>query len=346
MRVLTTLGDFADEGRGRIIEIDLVREEAREVLNWLPPPSLRVKGKGFTGLTWLGEPGIAPLAVCAHSCVCRVDTAHWEVSGVLHQPSMNDLHHITFDSGRLLVANTGADRVEAFNLEGRYLGGWDFAPAWVFAARYDGANPSRASWQAALRPGWSGESTALDEESVGGDYYANAAQAEPFCARKTRDFVHPNHVAVLNGRVLVTRFQDLAVQDLSDWSYVIPQTPGHPHDGVVDGDRFWVTCTNGIVVAYAIEHGRVTAREVDRLDVFERSGRSGWCRGLVVTRDLLIVGLTAIERMPRFRWCDRPFKNTETSIVAFDRRTGALAARVDLSGFGARPKLFDIEVCA
>lgn len=344
MKVLATLGDFADEGVGRIVEVDLAGGRAREVLTWLPPPSLRVKGKGFTGLAWLGEPGQAPLAVAAHSCICRVDIARWEVTGVLHDPGMNDLHHVAFDGGRLLVANTGADRVDAFGLDGHYLGGWDFAPAWVSSARYGGANPSRAAWQAALRPGWVVAARPLDEEPMDAGYYANTAREEPFHARKMRDFVHPNHVAVVDGRVIVTRFQDLAVQDVSDWSHVIPQTPGHPHDGVAEGDRFWLTCTRGVVVAYAIERGRVTARELERMDVFERSGRSGWCRGLAVTSDLIVVGLTAIERMPRYRWCDRPFETTETSILAFERRTGELVSRVDLGAFGTRPKVFDIEV--
>lgn len=343
MKILASLGDFADEGAGRIVEIDLATRGAREVLRWTPPERLRVRGKGFTGMAWSGTSGESPLLVCSHSSVVRVDARTWTVTGVLHDASMNDLHHVAVHDGRILVANTGADRIDTFDLDGRFLGGWDLAPAWVGAARHAGTNPTRDSWKAALAPGWSGASPALVHEPVEGGYYDNTGSEVPFHTRKVRDFVHPNHVAVVEGRVFVTRFQDRAVQDLGDWSLVIPETPGFPHDGVVDGDRFWITCTNGDVVAYAVERGRVTERIVERANVFEQTGHTGWCRGLLVTPALLVVGLTAIEKMPRYRWCDRPFDKTETAVVAIDRKRGDLVAHVPLAEFGARPKLFDLE---
>lgn len=341
MELLVSMGDAADDGLCRLVHVDLATAHARELLTWLPPPGLRMPGKGFMGIAWADETRTQLLA-CAHSAVCRIDATAWRLNGVLHQPCMNDLHHMVIDRDRMWLVNTGADRIDAVDLDGRYLGGWVLEPGWISAARFSGANPSRESWLAANRIGWSGTPGSLHDQPLPPPYEDNADPNRPYSVRKIRDFAHPNHIARVHGRPLVTRFHDRAIQDLSDWSFVVPQTPGHPHDGEAWRDEFWITCTHGLLLAYAIENGRVTARQVDRIDTFQSTGRSGWCRGLVVTPEWLIFGLNAIVETDRSRWCDRPFEETETAIVAIDRRTHREVARVDLSGFGTLPKMFGI----
>jgi hypothetical protein len=340
MNLLATMGDAVGEGVASIVRVDLAREQAEPVFCWRPPEPLRAPGKGFTGITWTGAPGRSELLVCAHSALCRVDPASWRLTGVLHQPCMNDLHGVAVHDGRYLVTNTGLDRVDVFAPDGAFLGGWDLSPAWVAAERIGGCNPSRAGWSRALRPGWSEGPPPLDEEEFPPDYAPYVSRALPFPTRKIRDFVHPNHVVVVEGRPLVTRFLERSVQDLTSFSPVIHQTPGHPHDGLLHAGCYWLTCTNGLVVAYAVENGRVVDREVERIDVFARTGRTGWCRGLLVTDELIVVGLTQIRDGPRHRWCDRPFEGTETSVLALDRGSGRLRARVDLRRFGTEAKLF------
>jgi len=95
-----------------------------------------------------------------------------------------------------------------------------------------------------------------------------------------------------------------------------------------------------LIIGYAIKNGRVTSQEVEPIDVPQCTGRSGWCRGLILTDQLIAISLTAIQYMPRFGWSDPDFKKTETSILAIDRRSLKLAARVDLRRFGQLPKLF------
>jgi len=340
LNLLVTISDSLDPGFGRIFAVDLDREDAELVLEWLPPPSLRTSGKGFLGIAWLGIPGKSDLVVCAHAGLCRIDPRTWTVKGVLHQPCMNDLHHVAIHDGRLLVTNTGLDRVDAFDMSGQFVGGWDLSPAWITAERMAGCNPSRASWADALRRGWELESRALQDEPFLANLEQFASPSLPFPTRKTRHFVHPNHITMLGGRPLVTRFIDRSIQDLADWSLAIPETPGHPHDGELWDDCFWITCTTGLIVGYAIKDGRLTSQEVERIDIRQRTGRSGWCRGLAVTDQLFVVGLTAVRYMPPFGWSDPDFSNTETSILAIDRRTLKLAARVDFRRFGQLPKFF------
>lgn len=342
MKLLATITDSLDPGFGRIAAVDLERESAEIVLEWLPPPGLRTSGKAFLGLAWLGVPGQSELIACAHAGLCRIDPATWTVTGVLHRPCMNDLHHVAVHEGRLFVINSGVDRIDVLDMSGRYVGGWDMSPAWITAERLSGCNPSRESWAGALRGGWTLEPRALENEPLPANFEEAASLSLPFPTRKTRHFVHLNHITMLAGRPLVTRFIDRSIQDLADWSFPVPETPGHPHDGEVHGDRFWITCSAGLIVAYAIENGRLTSREIERIDIPERIGRRGWCRGLIVTDDLFVVSLTTVQYMPPFGWPYPDIDNTETSILAIDRRTLKLAARVDLQAFGQLPKLFGL----
>lgn len=342
-KLLVSMGDYASPGACRIVRVDLAQSRAETVVEWLPPEPLRAASKGFTGMAWSGAPGTSDLITCCHAAVCRIDPQTWDVTGVLHQPCMNDLHGLTVADGRILVTNTGLDRVETFTLQGEFVGGWDLSPAWVAAARLGGTNPSESSFRRALHPGWSSTGPApLEHEPFPQRFDPLIDPSLGFSVRKVRDFVHPNSVAVVGGRPIVTRFLDRSIQDLTDWSLVVPRTPGHPHDGVAYEDRFFVTCVQGFIGSYAIERGRITAKEIDRIDLYERTGCSGWCRGLLVTAESLVVTLSQIHQPPRYAWSDRPFDETETSLLVLDRETLQLTARIDLRPFGQATKAFGV----
>jgi hypothetical protein len=339
MRFLVTVGYFEASGEGRLIEIDLARGTQDALLVYTPPEPLGVPEKGFTGATWSAEPGASALLVCGPCALYRVDPRSWSVTATWHEPCWNDLHHVAVADDRVYVVNTGLESIDVLTLDGHFLGSHTLHPGWLSAARQRGLSPERDALPALLDARWPPREEVTASVGPLADYYTGSEL--PFCRRKVRDYVHANHVAVHGGQVLVTRFLDRAVDDVATFRRVIAHTPGLPHDGLVDGDRFWLTCVNGIVVAYAIEGGRVTGREVERVDVFA-TGHTGWCRGLAVNRDHVVVGLTAIRRMPRHRWCDRPFEETETSVLAIERATGRLAARVELADGARHPKVFSV----
>jgi len=244
--------------------------------------------------------------------------------------------------GRVYVVNTGLEAIDVFSLDGLFLGSHALHPGWLSAARQGGFTPERDALPALLDARWPPSSIASTEAPLDAYYSPRELAAEtPFTRRKVRDYAHPNHVSVIDRQILVTRLLDRAIDDVTTFRRVIEGTPGLPHDGLLDGDRFWITCVNGLAVAYAVERGRLTGREVERIDVFA-TGHTGWCRGLAVTRDHIAVGLTAIRRMPRYRWCERPFEETETSVLCIERATGRLAGRVELEDGGRHPKVFSV----
>lgn len=342
MRFLISVGYFDASGEGRLVEIDLARGTQQTRLSYVPPEPLRVPEKGFTGAAWSAAPGASTLFVCGASAVYQVDPGSWSVTGIWHQPCMNDLHHVAVADDRVHVVNTGLETIDVFSLDGLFLGSHALHPGWLSTARQSGFSPARDALPALLDARWPSRAAAVTAQDAKlPDYYSPSSSAAKFSARKVRDYAHANHVTMHDGRLLVTRLLDRAVDDMLSFRRVIEETPGLPHDGLVAGDRFWITCVNGLAVAYAILAGRVTGSEVERVDVFA-TGYTGWCRGLAVTEEHVVVGLTAIRRMPRYRWCDRPLELTETSVLAIERATGRLTGRVALEEAARHPKIFSV----
>ena len=315
MRYLVTAGNF-DEDCGKLLELewDAGTPRLHERLVYHPPPDLRVSGKGFAG----GSLVDGDLWVCSFAAVHKVRLDTMEVVQTVHHPWFNDLHHVCPRGGTLLVCNTGLDRVEALAVDGSHLGAWSLV------------SPDASRDRLAVTP---------DPDP----YFDTQDPHLPFCRRKVQDLVHPNHVTVVGQRILLTRFLDRRVDNLVSWSPVLEELPGLPHDGVVTDGLFWITCTNGLILAYPIlSSGQIHSVPEVEINVFKRTGRTGWCRGLAVGDDYLVVGLTAIHHMPRQRWCDLPFDETESSVLILDRSDGSLLHRVSLDGLGGHPKVFGI----
>ncbi len=218
MKLLVTGGWFDDSGEGALFQVDLATGRPEEVLRWHPPEHLRVPAKGFAG-GCLGPDG--KLYLAAHAAVVRVDPRRWRVTGLLHHPSFNDLHHVAADRGRLYVTNTGLSTIEVFSLAGDFLGSYNMLPAWVNCRRMDGGDPP--SWPQVLRRGWIGDAPGKWEYSPKADGYHDDRHRRstlPFHRLKLRDYLHPNHACITPRQSLVTCLYDGSVRDLRDWSVV------------------------------------------------------------------------------------------------------------------------------
>ncbi|MCB9779943.1 MAG: hypothetical protein H6742_15370 [Alphaproteobacteria bacterium] len=335
MRAFVTGGYFDDGGDGVVWLVDLARERARVLLRWSPPPHLHVPARGFAGAS-LGPCG--SLFVAAHAAVVRVDPQAAAVTGVLHQPCMNDLHHVACLDERLYVSNTGLSAVDVLGFDGAFLGSHALLPAWANARRIGGEDPPRHA--PPVQPGWEGQAPEPWPEALEDDGYHSLDRARaPFHQLMLRDHLHVNHVTRAGGRLLATCFDDGTLRDLATFG-VAAHLPGHfLHDGAVHDRSLWVTSIDGSLV----ELDARTLVERRRLSTFA-TGHHGWCRGLFVTDSHLLVGLTEVRRgrLPRHRWADREPEGSETSVLLLDRADGRLLARVDLTDPIRHAKLYSI----
>lgn len=335
LKALVTGGYFDDSGEGVVWEVDFRSGRASEVVRWTPPHHLRVPTKGFAGGSrgWGGA-----LYVAAHACVVRIDPARGSVTGVLHQPCMNDLHHVASIEDCLYVSNTGLGSVDVFDKGGAFLGSHSFLPAWVNGRRLQGEDP--ADWDAVLKAGWGAEPPQFGSVHPPDDGYHSAdRRSAPFHQQKVRDYLHVNHVASDGRRLIATCFYEGSLRDLSGQGIVFQRPGAFLHDGVFHRDSFWMTAIDGTI----LELDSITLTLRRTLDAFATS-HHGWCRGLAVTDDHLLVGLTEVRtgRLPRHKWSDRPPEGSETSILLLDRVDGRLLERVDLTDGVRHSKLYSV----
>jgi hypothetical protein len=335
VRALVTGGYYDDGGDGVVWLVDFTRGQSEVLVRWAPAPSLRVPTKGFAGGSRATD---GTLYVAAHASVVRVDVDAGRVTGVLHHPSMNDLHHVAALDGRLYISNTGLGAVDVIEHDGTFIGSHAFLPAWVNTRRMNGADPP--DWDTALRTAWSGDAPSPWTTPQDGDaYYASDRGAAPFHQLKVRDYLHINHVARVGNRTLATCFGDGSLRDLANFKTVWRQEGAFLHDGVAHGDGFWLTAIDGTL----IELDATTFTERKRLSAFDAK-HHGWCRGLAVTNEHLVVGLTEVRRarLPRHRWAEHDPDTSETSVLLLDRDDGRLLARVDLTDRARHSKLYSV----
>lgn len=341
MSFLVTGGYYDASGEGVVWHVDLERERAETFLRWSPPAHLLVPRKGFAGGCLTGD---GHLYAAAHCAVVRIDTSRAVVSGVLHQPSFNDLHHVAVSDERLYIANTGLGTVDIHELGGRFIGSHALLPAWANHRRMAGEDPVR--WSDVLDGGWEGSEPVPWPRPQQGDGYHDLGpgrHSAPFARLKVPDHLHPNHVCVTPNQTLVTCLYDGSVRDLRTFETVLTLPEAYPHDGFLAASGFWTTSIDGLVRRSPLEDGRVMGESDTRLRVFD-SGHAGWCRGLWTDGRLLAVGLTEVRRgsMPRYRWADREPEGTETSVLLMDVAEGRLLARVDLTDRERHSKIYSI----
>lgn len=336
LKLLVTGGYFDDGGDGVIHHVELDSGRVESWGRWRPPPELSVPGKGFAG----AQRDATQLWVAAHAGVVRWSLATARVDGVLHQPDFNDLHAVALDGPDLLVANTGSDAVERVSKTGRFIGRQSWFPAWVQARRMRAQVSD--DLEGACRPGWSGASPPWEPGEADDDYYSQADERarDPYHRTKVIDRIHPNHLVEVDGQWCVTCLYDGSIRCLADMRPRL-SIPGHPHDGIVDNGGLWLTTIDGGVWRAPLPLGSGVP---ERIAEAFAPGCVGWCRGLLLAPEVIVVGLTEVrpDRLPRHRWSDADPKESLTGLVVLDRNTYARLGFVDLTDRERHHKIYTI----
>ncbi|MGH7557850.1 MAG: hypothetical protein ACREMD_08790 [Gemmatimonadota bacterium] len=247
------------------------------------------------------------LYLCTQTEILVVDLETFETVHYLSLPFFNDLHHVRpTERNTLLVTVTGLDMVVEVEPNGAVVREWGVL----------GQSP------------WERFSRDID--------YRRIVTTKPHHS-------HPNYVFVPDGDIWVTRFEQKDAVCLTTNVATIPIDVEKPHDGIVfDGQIYFTTVDGHVVIADAD-----SKQVLEILDLNEMSGSLhalGWCRGLaVLTEHLIVVGFSRI-RPTRFRenlrWVRYGLGLREdkgdlpTRIVCYDLGARREAWAVDLEGCG------------
>ena len=252
------------------------------------------------------------LYVCTETEILIYQTPDFSLVNYISLPIFNDLHHVMPScSGSLFVACTGLDAVFELSELGEPIREWDLS--------------GHGLW------------TRFDSKTD----YRKIASTKPH-------LVHPNFVFLRDEEVWVTRLMQQDAFRLIPFEDRIPIELERPHDGIVFGDNVYFTTVDGRVVRADLTHRRVDA-VFNLADLFATIYPLGWCRGLkVIDDDLLIVGFSRL-RPTRWRsnvhWAARKLKSaggTEsknwdsfpTRISCLDLAQGKILWETNLEPYG------------
>lgn len=312
-RWLVTMGDF-HSASGCVLDVTWDGKRFRHSVRYefLPPAGLRVEGKGFTGARLIGD----SLYVAGFNAIYRGSVQDDPMSLWIARPDFNDLHDLDVlvhdgRTDRIYVANTGLDCIDTLNADGHLL--------------------QRRTFVA----GHGAMKTLADSA-----YFACSDQCAPFHLRRVPTSVHPNSVRWIDGRLWCACFADrtiVAIDQTREWR---APTDGCPHDLVPFERDVWFTTTDGRIWRLPQDASEAMPSLVH--DTFARTEFSGWCRGLAVDNEFMLVGLTRVARRVVDRWCDRPHEGTSTRLLLIERRSERLVDSLVLDTLGPHPKVFTI----
>ena len=143
---------------------------------------------------------------------------------------------------------------------------------------------------------------------------------------------HPNHVAHWGGDLWVTCFETHSVHGLLHGGAI--DLGGIPHDGRLRDGLVWFTRVDGQVIAL----DPVTRSVAEQYDLQVLSGtrrRLGWCRGVDVRGDTVVVGMTTLRSTTHrevARWLlqGEAGRKLPTRLVVLDRGTGQIVREVPI----------------
>jgi hypothetical protein len=305
MKLLIPVSYFFGAPRSEIWQLD-TQSGQRQCLYTLAPSSRDVLGKGITGLTWLNN---TQLLACDFNRLLLLNRTDGDIIREYADDQFNDLHHVHVQGKYIYVANTGRDSIDVL----------DHQLQWV--QRLDGLSAS--DWILRHQGNY----------AVHGNYYDRPDSGLPFNQRKVPDTWHFNHVLcdprVAEGRIVATSFVRKQLMDAQTLEALSETLPDAPHDGLIAKDAIWITTVTGKVYRSPLTLP-FTFKCV--LDLFAQAAKKGWCRGLLISKNTLYIGITSIyEKSSRTAWLDCPLGETASGIYCVNLTTFTITAFHDFT---------------
>jgi hypothetical protein len=261
--------------------------------------------KGLAGACWHS----GRLLVAAEAELLEIEVAPFRLVLTHTFPFLNDVHHIAADGEHIWICNSGLDCVE--ELDSR----------WRFVQTHDLIRPYGRRSAEVLRLMRYDVVKSLNRLTGRTEYYRHLGRRPPFrnlvkllrperfrgLREDLRNFdfrphmLHPNHLLVVGGEVWVTLWQTGEIVSLRG-KRVLASGLGNPHDGIPDGEEFFVTdCLNNRVVVHEFDPDGPSVGRKLREKVVTGDKLEGFLRGATVVEDRIYVGLTARRESPEFR---------------------------------------------
>lgn len=293
-------------GAGVIVAVDSQSGTMRRCVEYISPADVCAAADDPSILFKTGTLADQRLYVPTQTEVLIYTLPSFELTGYVTLPSFNDVHHVRpGPDGTLFIANTGLDMVLEISLQGTVLREWTTTGERL----------------------WSRFSRDVD--------YRKVLTTKPHRS-------HPNHVSFFGGDIWATRCDQHDLLCLSSDTAPIPISDRLIHDGLVYGNDIYFTAVNGQVIVL----DAVTRQVSRRFDLNVIAGRDtplGWCRGIeVLDDDLVVVGFSRL-RPTKWKenvlWAKKRLGGSGTGLLPtrlalFDLRRGKLCWEIDLEPAG------------
>ena len=292
--------------QGVILRADPAAGTTRTMAEYVSPPEVCAEDKPSI-LFKAGSVMDGTLYVCTQTELVGYSLPDFEQTTYLTLPLFNDLHHVAVTAeGNFLVAVTGLDLVVEVDGSGEKVGEWNVL----------GKDP------------WHRFSRSVD--------YRRVLTTKPHES-------HPNFVFHLGEDLWVTRFEQRDAVNLNRPHERIQVGGERVHDGMVHGASVYFTTVDGHVVVADIAT-KERRLDVDLNKINEVDRHLGWCRGLhVVDEYVVVVGFSRLRPSAireNLRWVKHRMGrradpgNLPTRIACYDLRREDMLWEHNVEEFG------------
>lgn len=306
-KIIVPVSYFNGEPQSNLFVINTFTKEIKTIFTNKPEINYRVKGKGFTQI--YHSPKNERFYIADFNQIHIFNSSTFKLIKSFSLNNMNDLHSIKVENEYVVIANTGMDCVDIFDLEGQFIKSISLLNFEDAQKRFLGVG--------------------IKEEKD--NYYDNDIN-KPFHQRIVRDTFHINNCSIIDNRLIATSFIKKSLIDLSLFKEICPPLNSHIHDCLLFDDKIWITSVDGKIYFREKDLTKYLPFK-EYVDLFKIGNFFGWCRGLFISDDFFYIGITQINsEISQKRWnTNISIEKTKTGIIKLNFKLKQIVDFYDLS---------------